>query len=307
MEAADKGSWDELIPDVLGLIFSNLSLEDVLSVVPRVCKSWYKVVMGPYCWQIIDIEEWSDHQSHLNQIERLLRLLITRSNGSIRKLSVSRLQYDHIFSFIADNARSLQTLRLTRSKISDSIVEHVADRLSNLTFLDLSYCEKIGTRALEAIGKHCKSLVGLCLNMHPIDMLGKPSQKEEAHAIATTMTKLKHLELAYISLDTTSVLEIICNCPNLEFIDLRGCWDVKLDNNWLKDKFSKLAVLGPHVVDHLEEHCCWEWEDSSYYSDSVYDYESWDEFDDDGRLEIILYEGQGEDSDHGWPAWPPSP
>lgn len=304
MEFADKRGWDELNPDVLGSIFSNLSLEDVLTVVPGVCKSWYKVATGPYCWQIIDIEEWSDHQCHLNRIERMLRLLITRSNGSFRKLSVSRLLYDHIFSFIADNSRSLQILRLTRSKISNSIVEQLADRLSSLTFLDLSYCDKIGTGALEAIGKHCKSLVGLCFNMHPLDMWDKPSQKDEAHAIATTMTKLKHLELTYLCLDTTSVLEIICNCPNLEFIDLRGCWNVKLDSKWLKDKFSKLTVLGPHVVDHLEKHCCWECEDSSYYSDSVYDYESWDEFDDDGRLEIILYEGPGEDSDH---SWPPSP
>lgn len=102
MESTDKRGWDELIPEVLGLIFSNLSLEDVLTAVPRVCKSWYKVVMGPCCWQIIDIEEWSDHQSYLNRIERMLRLLITRSNGSFRKLSVSRLQYDHTFSFIAD-------------------------------------------------------------------------------------------------------------------------------------------------------------------------------------------------------------
>lgn len=102
MESADKRGWDELIPDVLGSIFNNLSLEDVLTVVPRVCKSWYKVVKGPYCWQVIDIEKWSDQQSHLNKIERMLRLLITRSNGSVRKLSVSRLHYDHIFSFIAD-------------------------------------------------------------------------------------------------------------------------------------------------------------------------------------------------------------
>ncbi|WOH02609.1 hypothetical protein DCAR_0521998 [Daucus carota subsp. sativus] len=305
MDSADRRGWDGLIPDVLGSIFSKLSLEDVLTVVPSVCKSWHKVVMGPYCWQSIDIEQWSDQQSHLDRIERMLRMLITRSNGSMTKLSVSRLQYDHLFSFIADNSRSLQILRLTRSKISDSIVEQLADRLSGLTFLDLSYCDKIGARALEAIGKQCKFLGGLCLNMHPIDVLGKPSQKDEARAIATTMTKLKHLELTYIHLDTTNVVEIISNCPNLEFIDLRGCWDVDLDNSWLKDEFSKLKVLGPHVADHLEIHCCWECEDSSYYSDSVYDYESWDEFDDDdGTLEIILYEGQGENSDNAWPQSP---
>lgn len=205
------------------------------------------------------------------------------------------------------SARSLHTLRLPRSKMSDSIVEQVAGRLSSITFLDLSYCGKIGTRALEAIGKHCKLLAGLCWNMHPLDMVGKPSQNDEAHAIATTMPKLKHLEMAYLCLDTTSVLEIISNCPELEFLDLRGCWDVKLDHKWLKEKFSTLEVLGPHVVDHLDRNGYWEWEDSSDYSDSVYDYESLDAWDDDGRLEgleLTFYEGQGEDSGYGWP---PSP
>ena len=93
-------SWDELIPDALGIIFRNLSLLEKLTVIPRVCKSWAKAVSGPYCWQEIDIEEWSNRcQSH--QLDRMLRLLITRSSGSLRKLSVSCLQTHSIFTFLA--------------------------------------------------------------------------------------------------------------------------------------------------------------------------------------------------------------
>ncbi|GLT71186.1 hypothetical protein SLA2020_432200 [Shorea laevis] len=54
-EGSDYRPWAELIPDTLGLIFSNLSLQEILTVIPRVCKSWGKVVTGPYCWQAIDI------------------------------------------------------------------------------------------------------------------------------------------------------------------------------------------------------------------------------------------------------------
>ncbi|KAH7854063.1 hypothetical protein Vadar_009649 [Vaccinium darrowii] len=76
-----------------GLIF------DVkLAVVPRVCKSWGKVVTGPYCWQEIDIEEWSD----LAEPDTIDRLLIVRSSGSVRKLCDSELQNDLMFSFIAE-------------------------------------------------------------------------------------------------------------------------------------------------------------------------------------------------------------
>lgn len=93
--------WDELIPDALGLIFKNLSLSEVLTVVPRVCKSWGRAVLGPYCWQEIDIEEWS-RNCKPEIVERMLRLLVSRSCGSLRKLCVSGLTSDESVLFIAN-------------------------------------------------------------------------------------------------------------------------------------------------------------------------------------------------------------
>ncbi|KAA8528298.1 hypothetical protein F0562_035653 [Nyssa sinensis] len=300
-EGAHFRCWGELIPDALGLIFSNLSLQEKLTVLPRVCKSWGSAVMGPYCWQEIDIEEWSN-RSDPDNIDRMLRMLITRSCGSLRKLSVSGLQDDLILSFIAEHASALQTLRLPRSNLSDSIVEKVAGKLSTITFLDLSYCCKICAPALEAIGKHCKLLSGLRRNMHPIDLEGKISHEDEAHAIAATMPKLKQLEMAYLLIDTKSVLEIISSCSELEFFDLRGCWSVKLDGKYLEENFPKLKILGPYVVDHYERN---EWEECSDYSDSLYDYESFEGlWDEEERLELMFFEGFDEDNGYGWP---PSP
>ncbi|AQK75033.1 F-box protein FBW2 [Zea mays] len=63
--------WEELLPDALGLIFRNLPLQEVLTVLPRVCKSWGRVVAGPYCWQEIDIEEWSQQQGKPERDQRL--------------------------------------------------------------------------------------------------------------------------------------------------------------------------------------------------------------------------------------------
>ncbi|XAR62143.1 hypothetical protein NMG60_11016779 [Bertholletia excelsa] len=300
-EEGEFRGWDELIPDALGIIFRNLSLQEILTVVPRVCKSWRKVVKGPYCWQEIDVEEWSN-RSEPESIDRMVRMLITRSSGSMRKLCVSELRNDLTFSFIAEHAGPLRTLRLPRSDISDTIVEQVASNLSAITFLDLSYCGRLGARALEAIGKHCKFLTGLRRNMHPINMDGKLSQEDEARAISATMPKLRQLEIAYLLVDTTSVLEIIFNCPNLEFLDIRGCWNVKLDDKFVHEKFPKLRTLGPHVVDKYERG---NWDAWSDYSDSFYDTDSfegmWDE--EDG-LELTFYEGFDEDSSYGWP---PSP
>ncbi|CAO2830794.1 unnamed protein product [Amaranthus hypochondriacus] len=240
--------WDELMPDTLGLIFQKLPLDEILNVIPSVCKSWAKAVRGPYCWQEIDIEEWSRYRRP-ESIDRMLVLLIGRSCGSLRKLCVYGLASEMSLSLIADHAKSLQNLRLPRSEISDLMVEQVTTKLSSLTFLDLSYCTKIGAPALQAFGKHCNLLTSLQRNMHPWDVTERMNQDAEAYAISATMPQLKHLELAYLNVTTDGVLQIIKNCQELELLDIRGCWNVKLDEEFLK-KRTKLEVVGPLVVDY---------------------------------------------------------
>lgn len=287
--------WNELIPDALGLIFKNVSLCDLLTVVPRVCKSWRKVVTGPYCWQEIDIEEWSrNHRPEV--VDRMLRLLITRSCDSIRKLSVSGIASDQTILFIANHAKSLQTLRLPRSEINDSVLIKAAEMMSTITFLDLSYCINIGAHALEVIGKNCKFLTTLRRVMHPLEVIDKLSQDDEALAIAYTMSKLKHLEIAYLLVDTNSVIEILRNCKHLELLDVRGCWNVTLEDKFLK-RFPNLKVVGP-VVFHCYE--MYGWDKCSHYSGSS-GYLAWDfvagDMVDDDYAEMMDYDFW-EDEEH---------
>ncbi|KAL3592300.1 hypothetical protein D5086_010940 [Populus alba] len=149
------------------------------------------------------------------------------------------------------------TLRIPRSDISDSIVEQIAGRLSTITFLDVSYCTKISGCALEAIEKHCKLLLGLCRNMHPLDTEGMETQDDEAYAIATTR----------------------------QFMDLRGCWNVNLDDKFVKESFAKLTVLRPFAMEDF--YVINDWEEYS------------DDYDDDGRLGRIFYEGEDAEL-YGW-------
>ncbi|XP_010543889.1 PREDICTED: F-box protein FBW2-like [Tarenaya hassleriana] len=313
-EESEFRHWDELIPDALGLIFRNLPLQEVLTVVPRVCKAWNRAVNGPYCWQEIDIELWSNRRHEPHHLDRMLQTLITRSSGSLRKLAVTGLQNDSIFSFIAQHAGSLRMLRVPRSDLSDSVVEEVAEKLSTLTFLDLSYCCKLGSPAIEAIGKHCKSLVEFCRNMHPLDVASVSSHDDEAYAIANSMPKLKRLEMAYLRVSTEGVLKILSSCPSLEFLELRGCWDVQLDSKFFKEKFPNLKVLGPRVVGFYE--MMNDWEDCSDYFSDGSEYLAWEFL--DGEMgefyedEIDFgFEGafyaERLNSDFEPYLWPPSP
>ncbi|MBA0597282.1 hypothetical protein Gorai_007093, partial [Gossypium raimondii] len=141
------------------------------------------------------------------------------------------------------SAGSLRVLRVPHSKINDSIVEQTAPRLSTVTFLDLSYCPKIGAQAIEAIGKHCKLLVTLCRNMYFLDSAGKDEPEDEANAIAATMPRLKHLELGFHNISTECVLNIISSCPQLEHLDINGCLTVNRDLKFFKEKYPKLKIV----------------------------------------------------------------
>ncbi|KAL5992519.1 hypothetical protein ACLOJK_013438 [Asimina triloba] len=312
--------WDDLLPDALELIFRKLSLQELLTVAPAVCKSWLRLVSGPHFWQEIDIEEWSrDNRSAPERVERLVRMLVSRSLGSFRKLCVVGISNESTFSFIADHAGSLQTLQVTRSNISDSVVEEIAGRLSNVTVLDISFCPKIGAVALEAIGNNCKSLVELRMLRDPMDDSGKMCQDDEAHAIATTMPRLKRLDMCYCLLTNKGVVEIISNLKVLEFLDIVGCWDVEIDDKFLKETSTGLRVRGPHVncQDQSFWDGCSDYSGSSAYAaweygdDDFGDYDA-DSFDgawgeDQGldELELRFYDGV---NDVGFGLdWPPSP
>lgn len=160
-------AWGELLPDVLSLVFQKTSLQEILTVVPAVCKSWRMVVLRPNFRQDIDIEEWC-RRSKRNNVERMVEMLVMRSQGSMRKLSVSGLSTDNILTSIASYSDNLQVLRIPSSRVSDSIVTQVAPKLANLTYLDISYCEKMTASSLESLGKHCKFLTRLnrCMNAH---------------------------------------------------------------------------------------------------------------------------------------------
>ncbi|KAG6775991.1 hypothetical protein POTOM_019494 [Populus tomentosa] len=94
---------------------------------------------------------------------------------------------------------------------------------------------------------------GAVSNMHPLDTEDMETQDDEAYAIATTMPKLKRLEMAY--------------------------------HLFVKESFAKLTVLRPFAMEYF--YVINEWEEYS------------DDYDDDGRLGRIFYEGEDAEL-YGW-------
>ncbi|KAM0867344.1 hypothetical protein ACQ4PT_042045 [Festuca glaucescens] len=258
--------WEELLPDALGLVFRNLPLQEVLTVVPRVCKSWGRVVSGPYCWQQIDIEEWSlQKQSQPEQLVRMVEMLLRRSAGSCRRLSVSGLPCD-------------PPLLLHRRPYTGS--EDAGDPTER------DQRRRRGDRGAEA----AQPDVPGHQQLHQ-DRGARAGGHDEARAIARTMPRLRHLEVGYMLVTTEAILEVLARCRDLEFVDLRGCWAV--DERFLQERHPGLNFLGPGVDDCFEN-SYWEECSDDDDDDDVY---SWELMDDDEYYAVV---GSDDDDEAVW-------
>jgi len=122
------------------------------------------------------------------------------------------------------------------SEVTDQMVEKHAGALSMLTILDISYCIKITSKGIEVLGKSCKALVEFRRNMPPPSYEfsqdnGAGADESEAMAVANTMRSIEHLELAYGRFSNHGLDAILSNCGSLCALDIRGCWNVELDDN----------------------------------------------------------------------------
>ncbi|XP_027109663.1 F-box protein FBW2 [Coffea arabica] len=247
-------SWDAMIPEILSLIFTKIvPVEEMVRAVSLVCRGWLETVVGPYCWNEIDVEHWC--RSHWNScnagnrrggllIDSVVRKLVRRSKFTAGKFCAYRLG-NAGFSYIANCGRCLKVLKIPVSEITDQVVEKHAELLVNLTELDISYCLKLTSKSLEAFGKHCNFLTHLKRNMPPLELgavAASETDDDEAFAIANTMAGLDHLEFGFARVTDHGLCTILTACKALTYLDIQGCWNVRLEGA-LEERCKELLVF----------------------------------------------------------------
>lgn len=164
------------------------------------------------------------------------------------------------------------------SKVTDNTVQKHVGFLQSLTVLDISYCLSITHKSIELIGSNCKSLVEFKRNMpppqpditHPNNGSGSNVDESEAIAVADTMHRLETLELAYGLFSDLGLDAILTKCLKLHNLDVRGCWNVKLEGD-------------------VDGKCGW----IPGFKDPWYDQFDYEDEDDSGD------DGENSDEDHG--------
>ncbi|BFI32173.1 protein MpFBW2 [Marchantia polymorpha subsp. ruderalis] len=221
--------WAEMLPETLVEVMRRLPSRELLQTVPQVCKAWRKASLDPACWQVVDLKDWCISAGGGEIVDRMVKLVVSRSCGGIRELRVTNLDSDASLHYLAQSRlSSLRTLCIPSSKITEAGLCELILTLPSLVHLDISKCSAIKCKALEVIGQTCESLIRLDRSMWALNLATMgPSDDSEALAIAHNMPKLKHLEMVSGLLTNAGLIAILDKCPDLEYLDVSRCWNVK--------------------------------------------------------------------------------
>ncbi|KAG5381456.1 hypothetical protein IGI04_032926 [Brassica rapa subsp. trilocularis] len=229
----------ELPYELTSSILRSLSSIDILENAQRVCTSWRHVCKDPEMWRKIDMRNLVDVGYTL---EIMCRHAVDRSQRGLVEINIWHFATDSLLNHIAERSSNLRSLRLVMcSRITNDGLAKALAKLPLLEELEFSYCP-LSVESLRLSGRSCPNLKTLKLNR--LRLMRFPYESDDdALAIAETMPKLSHLQLFANTLTDAGLNAILDNCPNLEHLDLRECRSVKLSGDLRKRCSERIKVL----------------------------------------------------------------
>ncbi|KAG2278861.1 hypothetical protein Bca52824_061416 [Brassica carinata] len=218
-------NWAELPYELTSSILRRLSSIDILENAQRVCTSWRHVCKDPEMWRKIDMRNLVDVGLNL---EIMCRHAVDRSQRGLVEINIWHFATDSLLNHIAERSSNLRSLRLIMcSRITNDGLAKALAKLPLLEELEFSYCP-LSVESLRLSGR---------LMRFPYE------SDDDALAIAETMPKLSHLQLFANKLTDAGLNAILDNCPNLEHLDLRECRNVKFSGDLRKRCSERIKVL----------------------------------------------------------------
>ncbi|WZZ84451.1 hypothetical protein YC2023_113030 [Brassica napus] len=188
MKDGECRSWAELPSELTSSILSRLSSIDILENAQKVCTSWHRVCKDTAMWRKIDMRNFGDLVLNL---EMMCRHAVDRTQGGLVEID--------IWHFAIAKLPLLEELEVSYCSLSGESLKLVGQSLPNLKTLKLN-------------------LIGLLRPRYESDI--------DALAIAETMHGLRFLQLFGNILTNGGLNAILDNCPDLEHLDLRFCFNV---------------------------------------------------------------------------------
>ncbi|KAG2320173.1 hypothetical protein Bca52824_013386 [Brassica carinata] len=236
-------NWLALPPELTSSILRRLGVMEILETVQKVCRQWRRICKDPLTWRRIDMRDLGGvggGSSH--ELEKICRHAVDRSQGGLVEIEIWHFATHDLLNYIADRSSKLRSLKLTYCyQIASEGLREILAKLPLLEVLETSYCA-LSVESLKVIGKSCPNLKSFGKTC---EGYRRPRNESDdvALAIAETMPGLTRLQLFGNRLTDVGLNAILDGCPNLEYLDLRQCFNVSLVGDLEKRCSERIRVV----------------------------------------------------------------
>ncbi|CAH8278994.1 unnamed protein product [Arabidopsis lyrata] len=250
----------DLPPELISSILLRLHIVEILNNAQKVCRSWRRVCQDPSMWTKIEMripknfDVWKDMCRHVFDLDAMCRHAVDLSRGGLLEIYIEFFGSDSLLTYIADRSSKLRRLGAIDGGIITSFgIFKAAVKLPLLEELEVTDSFISGDH-LKVVGKSCPKLRTLMIRQLKLNRSRYLDCDDEiALAIAETMPGLRHLQLLRNGLSDAGLNSILDNCPKLEHLDIRQCFNVNLVGDWKKQCYDRIKVLR-HPNDSIHEY-----------------------------------------------------
>ncbi|CAN6969869.1 F-box protein SKIP19 [Brassica rapa] len=254
MKPEEPRNWAELPPELISSILLRLNSIQILEKAQKVCRSWRRICKDPSMWRRVDMYNDGDLGSMGYDLEIMCRHAVDRSQGGLLEIDLWYFGTDELLNYIADRSSNLKSLRLIMCyPIADEGFVEAVRKLPLLEYLEVTYGAMSG-EALKVAGQSCPNLKKLRLNSETNHQFNDEELNDKkALGIAESMPELRHLQLVGNTLTNRGLTAILDGCPHLEHLDLRKCFNVRLEGDLEKrcsERIRELRRPDDSTADH---------------------------------------------------------
>ncbi|XP_072150648.1 putative F-box/LRR-repeat protein 9 [Setaria viridis] len=253
MEAAGR-DWSELPLDALMLVFARLGPVEILMGSGLVCRSWLQAAKEPELWRSVDMANHRVVEEMKGDVlYAMAKLAVDRSMGQLEVFLGKYFVTDELLKYLGARSASLKILSLTSChEVSNKGFTELIIKFPLLEELEISLFTNIdGKHVFEEVGKACPELKRFRFNRYRFhefaeysdddDSEFKYNKDDNALGIAS-MHGLRSLQLFGNNFTNEGLAAILDNCPHLESLDIRHCFNIVMDDA-LRAKCATIKTL----------------------------------------------------------------
>ncbi|KAK4488148.1 hypothetical protein RD792_003890 [Penstemon davidsonii] len=265
--SAPPPPWTELPRDVTANILHRLGPIELLESAQEVCTTWKDVCLEPAMWRVIDMKNLGFHDMYSLQI--MCRVAVDRSQGQLIEINIEHFGTDNLIHYISErrNAVAAYVFVMWTSKgLSEAVKKF--PQLEELHLFLMS--SSILSEHIESIGHSCPMLKSFTFRRackYPLLEDNEAEDIKYAAAIAKAMPNLHHLGLLGDHMTNEGLQAILDNCPHLESLDVRECFNIDLGG----DLGKRLSRQIKNLRCPSDSSSDYEWDLETYDCGSFYD------------------------------------